>query len=91
MNLIEPLVAWQDEIASIRRDLHAHPELGYEEIRTSNLVATQLESWGVAVHRGLGKTGVVGVIQGRGTSTRAVGLRADMDALPMQELNTFAH
>jgi len=91
MNLIEPLVAWQDEIASIRRDLHAHPELGYEEIRTSNLVATQLESWGVEVHRGLGKTGVVGVIQGRGTSTRAVGLRADMDALPMQELNTFAH
>ncbi|RYF47158.1 MAG: amidohydrolase, partial [Comamonadaceae bacterium] len=57
MNLIEPLVAWQDEIASIRRDLHAHPELGYEEIRTSNLVATQLESWGVEVHRGLGKTG----------------------------------
>ena len=91
MKLIEPLVAWQDEIAGIRRDLHAHPELGYEEIRTSNLVATQLEKWGVEVHRGLGKTGVVGVIQGRGDSTRAVGLRADMDALPMQEVNTFAH
>lgn len=91
MKLTEPLVAWQDEITAIRRDLHAHPELGYEEVRTSNLVAMQLEKWGVEVHRGLGKTGVVGVIQGRGTSTRAIGLRADMDALPMQEINTFAH
>lgn len=91
MKLIEPLVAWQDEIVRIRRDLHAHPELGYEEIRTSKLVATRLESWGIEVHRGLGKTGVVGVIQGRGDSTRAIGLRADMDALPMQEINTFAH
>lgn len=91
MNLIEPLVAWQDEIAQIRRDIHAHPELGYEEVRTANLVATRLEEWGIEVHRGLGITGVVGVIQGRGNSTRAIGLRADMDALPMQEINTFAH
>lgn len=91
MNLIEPLVAWQDEIAQIRRDIHAHPELGYEEVRTSNLVATRLEEWGIEVHRGIGITGVVGVIKGRGDSTRAIGLRADMDALPMQEVNTFAH
>ena len=91
MKLIEPLVAWQDEIAAIRQDIHAHPELGYEEVRTSNLVATRLEEWGIEVHRGLATTGVVGVIQGKGNSTRAIGLRADMDALPMQEINTFAH
>ena len=91
MKLIEPLVAWQDEIVAIRRDIHAHPELGYEEVRTSNLVATRLESWGIEVHRGLATTGVVGVIHGKGTSDRAIGLRADMDALPMQEINTFAH
>ena len=80
-------------MAALRRDIHAHPELCFEEVRTADLVAQQLHSWGIAVHRGLGTTGVVGTVHGRdgGASGRAVGLRADMDALPMQEFNTFAH
>ncbi len=80
-------------MAALRRDLHAHPELCFEEVRTADLVAQQLHSWGIAVHRGLGKTGVVGTVHGRdgGACGRAIGLRADMDALPMQEFNTFAH
>ena len=78
------------EIQALRRDLHAHPELCFEEVRTSDLVADTLTGWGIEVHRGLGKTGVVGVIQGR-PGPRAIGLRADMDALPMTEHNTFAH
>ncbi|HVW49672.1 MAG TPA: M20 aminoacylase family protein [Trinickia sp.] len=70
--------------------MHAFPELRYEETRTADLVAQCLEKWGLRVHRGLGKTGVVGVLQ-RGTGSRSIGLRADMDALPIQELNTFEH
>ncbi|MFM7256455.1 MAG: M20 aminoacylase family protein [Betaproteobacteria bacterium] len=73
-----------------RQDLHAHPELGFQETRTAGLVARRLESWGIEVHRGVGKTGVVGVLSA-GTSSRRVGLRADMDALPVVELNRFAH
>jgi len=73
-----------------RQDLHAHPELGFQETRTAGLVARRLESWGIEVHRGIGKTGVVGVLSA-GTSARRVGLRADMDALPVVELNRFAH
>lgn len=91
MNLAEPIVGWQDEIARIRRDIHRHPELAYEEVRTAEVVAKFLESWGIPVKRGLGVTGVVGTIKGRGDNGRAIGLRADMDALPMQELNTFEH
>ncbi|NYT86496.1 M20 aminoacylase family protein [Pollutimonas harenae] len=91
MKLVEPILGWQDEIAAIRRDLHAHPELAYQENRTSDIVAQQLESWGIEVHRGLGVTGVVGVIPGTSNNGRSIGLRADMDALPMQESNTFAH
>jgi hippurate hydrolase len=91
MKNLAPIEAWQAEIAAIRQDIHKHPELGYEEVRTSNLVATHLKEWSVEVHCGLAGTGVVGIIQGRGGSTRAIGLRADMDALPMQEINTFAH
>jgi len=72
------------EFIQLRRDIHQHPELAFEEHRTSNLVAAKLESWGYAVHRGLGGTGVVGTLK-RGTSTRTLGLRADMDALPIQE------
>ena len=80
-------------MAALRRDIHAHPELCFEEVRTADLVARQLAGWGIAVHRGLGKTGVVGTVHGRdgGACGRAIGLRADMDALPMQEFNTFAH
>ena len=73
-----------------RRDIHAHPELGFEERRTSDLVAKKLQEFGIEIHRGLGKTGVVGVLRA-GTSPRTLGLRADMDALPIQEANTFAH
>jgi len=90
MKLVDPIIAFQAEIQQIRRDLHAHPELCYEEQRTSDIVAAQLTAWGIPVIRGLGKTGVVGIIK-HGTSSRAIGLRADMDALPMQEINTFAH
>ncbi|CAM3923670.1 M20 aminoacylase family protein [Bordetella tumulicola] len=91
MNLLEPIVAWQQDIARIRRDIHAHPELCFEEFRTSDVVAARLEEWGIDIDRGLGGTGVVGVIRGNIDSPRTVGLRADMDALPMQEANTFEH
>lgn len=91
MNLAESIVGWHDEITRIRRDIHQHPELAYEEVRTADLVAGLLESWGIAVTRGLGVTGLVGVIKGKQDNGRAIGLRADMDALPMQELNTFEH
>lgn len=90
MKLIPEVLAARDEIQSLRRTIHAHPELRYEEVRTADLVAQCLEKWGLRVHRGLGKTGVVGVLQ-RGKSTRSIGLRADMDALPIEELNTFEH
>ncbi|MGI4846929.1 MAG: M20 aminoacylase family protein [Janthinobacterium lividum] len=90
MNLIDPIIAFHSEIQSIRRDLHAHPELRYEENRTADIVAAKLGEWGIPVIRGLGKTGVVGIIR-NGQSSRAIGLRADMDALPVQEMNTFAH
>ena len=90
MKLVDPIIAFQSEIQQIRRDLHAHPELCYEEQRTSDVVAAKLAEWGIPVIRGLGLTGVVGVIK-HGSSPRAIGLRADMDALPMQEVNTFAH
>ncbi|SSW66586.1 M20 aminoacylase family protein [Achromobacter agilis] len=79
-----------DEIVALRRDLHAHPELCYEEHRTAKVVADTLRGWGIEVHTGIAKTGVVGVIR-RGTSSRAIMLRADMDALPMQEENQFEH
>ncbi len=91
MKLLEPFLDWQKDIQSIRRDIHAHPELAYEEHRTADIVARFLEQWGVPIHRGMGGTGVVGIIKGRGSSQRAIGLRADMDALPMQEVNTFEH
>ena len=90
MKLVEPIIAFQSELQQIRRDLHAHPELCYEEVRTSDVVAAKLTEWGIPVVRGLGLTGVVGIVK-NGTSERAIGLRADMDALPMQEINTFAH
>lgn len=91
MKVLEPFLDWQSEIQAIRRDLHAHPELCYEEQRTADVVAQALQKWGIPVHRGLGGTGVVGIITGRTTGSAAIGLRADLDALPMQELNTFAH
>jgi hippurate hydrolase len=80
----------QAEMTAWRRDIHAHPELGFEEQRTSDLVASRLQSFGVEVHRGIGKTGLVGVLRS-GSSKRSLGLRADMDCLPILEANTFAH
>ena len=88
--LIDAIAAQAADIAAIRRDIHAHPELCFEEVRTADIVARKLTEWGIPVHRGLGKTGVVGIVKA-GNSPRAIGLRADMDALPMQEFNTFAH
>jgi amidohydrolase len=90
MKLLDPIVANTPQIAALRRDLHAHPELCFEEVRTADLVAARLTEWGIPIHRGLGTTGVVGIVKA-GTSSRAIALRADMDALPMQEFNTFAH
>jgi hippurate hydrolase len=86
---VEHIRKYHAELREIRRDLHAHPELGFEENRTASIVAEKLAGWGIEVHRGLAKTGVVGVVRGRkATSGRAVGLRADMDCLPMHEAGT---
>ena len=85
------IAEYHDDLTATRRDIHANPELGFKEHRTSALVAEQLESWGIEVHRGLAGTGVVGVLRGRGSGTRAIGIRADMDALPMQEEGDVPH
>ncbi len=90
MNLLEPILADVAEITQIRRDIHAHPELCFQEERTADVIAKALTGWGIPIHRGLGKTGVVGIVKA-GTSERAVGLRADIDALPMTEHNHFPH
>jgi hippurate hydrolase len=82
---IERIEGFADELTAIRRDLHAHPEIGFEEVRTSGIVADKLKQWGIEVHRGIGRTGVVGVLKGKGASGKRIGLRADMDALPMEE------
>ena len=87
------LRAWHGEFTRIRQDLHANPELGFEEVRTAGVVSRLLESYGVdEIHTGIGKTGVVGLIHGLGgAGGPLIGLRADMDALPMQEENSFEH
>ena len=90
MPAIDSITAHHDELTSWRRDIHAHPELGFEEIRTANLVAEKLEQFGIEVTRGVGKTGVVGRLR-VGNSPRAIGLRADMDCLPILEANSFDH
>lgn len=90
MKLIDSIIRVLPEIQEIRRDIHAHPELAFEEKRTADLVAQKLTEWGIPVIRGLGGTGVVGSIS-NGSSKRAIGLRADMDALPVQEINDFPH
>ena len=87
---IDRIKTYHDELTAIRRDIHAHPEIGFEEHRTSDIVAAKLAEWGIEVHRNIGGTGVVGVLR-RGTGQTAVGLRADMDCLPMEEVNDFAH
>jgi amidohydrolase len=85
MPALDAIRAQHAALTEIRRDFHAHPELGMEEHRTADRVAALLEGWGIEVHRGVGRTGVVGVLRS-GRGNRAIGLRADMDALPMQEL-----
>ena len=89
-HVVPELAGRLPEMQALRRDLHAHPELSYQEFRTSNLVAARLQACGIRVRRGLAGTGVVGSLQ-RGTSARSIGLRADMDALPLQEANRFEH
>lgn len=89
---IDSIRLFHHELTALRRDIHANPELGFEEHRTAGMVASMLEAMGIEVHRGIGKTGLVGVIRGqRFDSGRMIGLRADMDALPMKEENTFEH
>ncbi|WP_298964162.1 M20 aminoacylase family protein [uncultured Methylobacterium sp.] len=92
MSLLDRIAADLDELTAIRRDLHAHPEIGFQEVRTSGIVAERLSAWGVdEVHRGIGGTGVVGIVKGRGTGGRRIGLRADMDALPIEEATNLPH
>lgn len=90
MQLIPQILARQDEFAQIRRQIHHHPELGFEEQHTSQLVAGYLRQWGYEVHEGIGGTGVVGVLK-QGNSPRSIGIRADMDALPIHEESGVAH
>lgn len=90
MDMMTVLASWQEEMTQIRRDLHTYPELSFEEYETSEKVAKWLMSWGIEVHRGLGGTGIVGLLK-KGSGPGAIALRADMDALPMQEVNTFPH
>lgn len=87
LDFIAPLA---EEMTAWRRHIHSHPEIGYEEVMTSDFVAEKLTSWGIEVHRGLGKTGLVGILKGR-PGNASIGLRADMDALEMDEINTFSH
>jgi hippurate hydrolase len=91
MKIFPEFIEQKDLIQNIRRDIHAHPELKFSEFRTSELVANQLRAWGIETHVGLGKTGVVGSLKGSLGAGKSIGLRADMDALPLQEHNTFAH
>jgi len=91
MPVLNSIAAMQDDMTAWRRDFHMHPELGFEEFRTSDIVAEKLASWGIEVTRGIAGTGVVGTLRGDGGGTRSIGLRADMDCLPMEEENDFAH
>ena len=88
MGIEDSIARLHGEMTAWRRDLHAHPELGFEESRTAGIVADRLESFGLEVHRGVGRTGVVGVLRG-GSGKKTLGLRADMDALPIEEANGF--
>ncbi len=91
MRILPEILDTAQAITEIRRNIHAHPELRFEEQRTSELVAEALSSWGISVYKGMGKTGVVGRLDGDLGPGKMIGLRADMDALPLQEKNTFAH
>jgi amidohydrolase len=88
--MLETITKLADELRAVRHDLHRHPELGFREVRTSALIAARLRDWGITVHEGIGQTGLVGVLQA-GDGTRAIGLRADMDALPIHEATGLPH
>ena len=90
MPTIDRIDGYAEELTAIRRDLHAHPEIGFEEVRTSGIVAEKLKGWGIEVHRGLGGTGVVATLR-NGSGNESIGLRADMDALPIIEASGLAH
>ena len=90
MAIYNRIAEFHDDLTRIRRDIHAHPETAFEEVRTADIVASELESYGIEVHRGLAKTGVVGSLK-VGNGTKSIGLRADMDALDLYELNEFDH
>ena len=83
-------IPYIDELIALRRDIHAHPEPAFQENRTADLVARELERFGITAYRGVGKTGVVGVLKA-GSGASSIGLRADIDALPIEEQNDFAH
>ena len=91
MRIFPEILDSSNEIKAIRRDIHAHPELQFSETRTAETVKKQLQAWGIDVHEGLGKTGIVGTIKGNLGSGKSIGLRADLDALPLTEHNTFDH
>ena len=89
--ILEAINTYAPELVAIRRDIHMHPETRFEEVRTAALVAEKLRGWGIDVAEGVGKTGVVGTLKGKRPGQRAIGLRADMDALFIEEANDFAH
>jgi amidohydrolase len=89
--ILDAINAFAPELVAIRRDIHMHPETRFEEVRTAALVARKLMEWGIAVEEGVGKTGVVGTLKGKRQGQRSIGLRADMDALFIEEANDFAH
>ena len=91
MSPIDRIKTYADELTALRRDLHAHPELGFEEVRTAGIVADLLEKFGCEVHRGVGGTGVVGLLKGRTDNGKRIGLRADMDALPIEEATNLPY
>ena len=90
MPVINRIASFHKDMTAWRHDIHSHPETAFEEVRTADIVADKLKQFGLEVHRGLAKTGVVGVLRS-GTSRRAIGLRADMDALDVHETNSFDH
>ena len=89
--ILDELKTYEDELIAIRHDIHRHPEVGFEEQRTAALVAEKLRGWGIDVAEGVGKTGVVGTLKGRKPGQRAIGLRADLDALNIQEVPGREH
>src|SRR5262249_44905491 len=91
MTPVEKIRGYHAELTEIRRDLHAHPELSFQESRTSAKVVEWLKKWGIETHTGLAKTGVVGVVKRKKSGSRGTGLRADMDCLPIPEQNDFAY